>query len=102
MNPSHDLPVAAHPAVFPPAVGTEVRRVIVDELDIGNEAGPRIGAFDQIVAEQGVFRKAALQHLAQRIHFIDTFAGKDAFAEKILIHVRDGVRVDIESGLSRV
>ena len=36
-DPAHDLPVAAHPAVLAPAVGAEVRRIIVDQFDIAHQ-----------------------------------------------------------------
>ena len=65
-------------------------------------AGARIGAFDQIVAEQDVFREAVLQSLAERVHFVDAFAGVNALAEQVLIDVRNGPRIDIEAGLPGV
>ena len=38
----------------------------------------------------------------QRLHFVDPFPDKNPFAIQILINVRSGVRIDIESCLPRI
>ena len=48
--PAHDLPVAAQPAMFAAVIGAVVRRIIVDNFDIGGKPGARVCAFDQVVA----------------------------------------------------
>ena len=47
-------------------VGAVVRGIVVDHLDIADQPGARVSAFDQVVAEQRVAREAMLQHLVQR------------------------------------
>ena len=88
--------------MFAPVVGAVVRGIIVDDFDIAGQAGARVRAFDQVMAEQGIAREAPVQHAVHRVHFIDTLAGEDAFAVKILVHVGNGARVDIEASLARI
>ena len=56
-QPGKQLPIAADPAVFAFRKRAVSGRVIFHQLDI-DEAGARVLAFDQIVAEDGVLRKA--------------------------------------------
>ena len=101
-QPAGNLPVAAQPAMLAPVVGAVVRGIVVDHLDIADQAGARVGAFDQVVAEQGVAREASIEYLMNGVDLVDAFAGEDAFAVQILIDVRDRAGVDIEAGLTRV
>ena len=101
-QPTYNLPVAAQPAMLAPVVGAVMRGIVVDDFDIADQAGARVGAFDQVVAEQGISRKAAIQHAVNGVDFVDAFAGEDAFAVEILVNVRDGAGVDIKAGLSGV
>ena len=57
-DPAHDLPVAAQPAMLAAIIGAVVRRIIVDDFDIGGQTGARIGAFNQVVAEQRIARES--------------------------------------------
>ena len=41
-------------------VGGVVRRIVVNDLDVGDKTGAGVGALDQIVREQSVSRKAAI------------------------------------------
>ena len=54
-----NLPVAAHPAMLAAVVGAVVRGIILDHLDVADQPGAGVGAFDQIVAEQGIAGEAA-------------------------------------------
>ena len=56
-EPLDDLPVAADPAVFAAGVRGVVRGIVVDDLDVGDEAGAGVGAFDEVVREKGVAGK---------------------------------------------
>src|SRR6266487_2214762 len=93
-QPLRNLPVATDPTVFPASVGGVVRRVVVDDLDIGYEASASVGALDEIVRQESVSWKAAIQHFMQDADFIDTLAGEDALPEEILVDVGDGTCVD--------
>src|ERR1700683_240967 len=52
------------------------------------------------MAEKSVSRESAIQHGVQRGELINPFAGKNTFAEQILICVRDGACVNIEPALA--
>ncbi len=49
-DPANDLPISAQPAMFAAVVGAVVRRVIVDDFDIGGKTYARIRALNEIVA----------------------------------------------------
>ena len=83
-------------------VGGVAGGVVVDDLDVGDEAGADVSALDEIVREQGVAGEAAVEHLVQDADVVDALAGEDAFAEEVLIDVRDGAGVDVEAGLAGV
>ena len=101
-EPSRDLPVATNPAVLTAGMSGVVGRVVVDDFDVGDEAGAGVRAFDEIVREKSVAREAAVEYLVEDVDFVDALAGKDALAEKILIDVGDGAGVDVESGFAGV
>ena len=101
-EPLDDLPVAADPAMFAAGVGGVVRGVVVDDFDVGDEAGAGVGAFDEVVREEGVARESAVEDLVEDRDLVDAFAGEDALAEEVLVDVGDGARVDIEAGLAGV
>ena len=83
-------------------VGAVVGGIIVDQFDVGGQAGARIRALDQVVAEQRIARKTAIEHGMQRGHFVNSLAGKDAFAEQILVGVGNGAGVNIEAVLAGI
>ena len=61
-NSHHEnLPVAAHPAMLPPRVREHARRIVVDDLDVGDERGPRVEPLEQIVRQQRVLRHAPVE-----------------------------------------
>ncbi len=68
-------------------VGAEVRRVVVDEFDIGGQTDTRIRTFDQVVTQQGIAREAAVEHGMKSGNLIDALAGKHAFAVEVLVGV---------------
>ena len=79
-----------------------MRGIILDDFDVAGQAGAGVGAFDQIVAEQGVAGEAAVEDAMDGVDLVDAFAGEAAFAVEILIGVGDGAGVDVESGFSGV
>ena len=101
-EPLGDLPVSTDPAVFAAGVGGVVGGVVVDDFDVCDEAGAGVGAFDEVVGEEGVAGESAVEDLMEDADFVDAFSGEDAFAEEVLIDVGDGAGVDVEAGLSRV
>ena len=60
-QPPQDLPVAAHPAVLAPRVREDARRIVVHDLDVGDQRRARVEALEQVVRQQRVLRHAALE-----------------------------------------
>ncbi len=50
--------------------------VLLDQIDIGHQRRAGITAFKQIVTENQVIRKTAINGLTERIYIIDTLADK--------------------------
>ncbi len=88
--------------MFAPIVGAVVRGIVVDDFDVADQPGPRVCAFDQVMAEQGIARKAVLEYAAQGLDFVDSLAGEYAFALQVLVDVGGRTRVDVESGLAGI
>jgi hypothetical protein len=68
-----------------------------------------VTAFQQVVAEDAVFREAAGQRLLEGCDVVDALADEGAFLERILIDIghRPGVRVDarlaaVQAGIARL
>ena len=101
-EPLSNLPVAAHPAMLAAGVGAVVGGVVVDDFDVGGQAGAGVGAFDEVMAEQGIAGEALFEHGVEGRDFVDAFAGEAAFGVEVLIDVGDGARVDVEAGLAGV
>ena len=78
------------------------RRVIVDDLDVGDQRRTGIQALEQIVREQRVFRHAAVERGDERVDVVEPFAREDAFVEEILIDVRDRGGVRVHAGVAGV
>src|SRR5690242_2260628 len=54
------------------------------------------------MAQQGILRETAIEHSMYRAGFVNSFAGKNPFAVKVLINVGNGARVDVEPSLSGI
>ena len=79
-----------------------MRGIVVDDLDIGGQSGARVGAFDQIVAEERVAREALVEHRHEARPLRRFPCREDAFAVEILVDVGDCAGVYIEAGLAGV
>ena len=101
-EPPQDLPVAAYPAVLAPRVREDARRVVVDDLDVGDQGRPRIEAFEEIVRQQRVLRHPALERRGERVDIVEALAGENAFVEQVLVDVGHGGRVRVDAGVAGV
>ena len=101
-EPPQDLPVAAHPAVLASRVREDARRIVVDDLDVGDEGRPRIEALEEVVRQQRVLRHAPFERRHERIDVVEALAGEDAFVEEILVDVGDRGRVRVDAGMAGV
>ncbi|MDT4803918.1 hypothetical protein FQZ97_366840 [compost metagenome] len=99
-KPRQQLPVAANPAVPAFHVGAVARRVFLVQLHVAEQAGARIAALDQVVAEDAVVGKAAFQRLLEGVHRVDALADERAVAEQVLVDVRDGAGIGVDAGVA--
>jgi hypothetical protein len=78
-----------------------VRGELVEQLDVGHQAGAGEHAFEQVVAEQRVVGHAACHRGLEGVEVVDALARVAPLPEQVLVDVRyrEGVRVD--SGGSR-
>ena len=74
------LPVAANPPVLSARVADVRGGIVVVDDHIGEQPGPRVVAFDQVVGEQCVLGKATVGRELERIDVVDALAGETAFA----------------------
>ena len=75
--------------------------MLFDEVDIGHQCRTRIPAFQQVVAEDEILRKASVDGLAKRVHVVDALADERAFPENILVDIRDLARVGVDARVTR-
>jgi hypothetical protein len=61
-----------------------------------------MAAFDQVVAEDGVVGEAPFQAQLERIDRVDALANERAFVKHVLIHVRDHLRIRIDTRIAGI
>ncbi len=83
-------------------VREDARRIVVDDLDVGDQRRPRVQALEQVVRQQCVLGHPALERCHERIDVVEALAGEDAFVEEVLIHVGYSGRVRIHTGVAGV
>jgi hypothetical protein len=101
-GPARNLPISADPAITPGHVCVVAGRIFFVELYVAQETGAGIGAFQQVVAEDAILREAIAECLLEGIELIDPFADEGPFSEQVLIHVRHGACVWIDTGFAGV
>ena len=69
-------------------VGVVVRGIVVEKFDVTDQRRAREDRFKKIVTQQRLIGHAIVERPLEGIHVVETFAGIDAFAEKILIQRR--------------
>ncbi len=101
-KPGQDLPVAANPALAAIDIGDEAGGMVLDQLDIVDEAAAGEAAFDQVVAEDGIVGKAHSDGGLESAQVIDPLADEGAFGKKIVVDVGDFAGVGIDADLAGV
>ena len=101
-DPRQQLPVAPHPTVLPLGVDLVAGRVFLDHLDVGDQAGSGIVAFQQVMRQDGVLRNPVTQGGLERVNLIDALAAERSATEEILVDVGDGHRVGRQTALGGV
>ena len=85
-----------------PRVCEDTRRIVVNELDVGDKRGSSVEPFEQVVRQQRIHRHPMLERGDKRIDVVQALAGEDAFVEEILIDVGDRSRVRIDTGVTGI
>ena len=73
---------------------------LLDDLDIGGETSAGEDTFEQIVAEKRRIRYPAAESGLERINVVDALADIGAFAEQVLVNVRDGTGIGVNPALA--
>ena len=95
-DPRQKLPIAARPAVLSAGVHVLAAGKIFDDLDVRGKARAREGAFEQVMAEQGVVGHPAGQGRREGVDVIDAFASERPFVEQVLIDIGNGRRIGLD------
>jgi hypothetical protein len=66
-------------------------------LHIADQAGTGVASLQQIVAENSIFRETASADFLECVDVVDSLANKGTFIKQILIDIRYGPRVRIDS-----
>src|SRR5207248_6957174 len=96
-QPRQNLPVASNPSMPPDSVNLVARRIFFVKCHVAYQTAAGVDRFQQVVTQDSIFRKAAGQRALKSIDVIHAFADERALAEKVLIILRDGVVVVIDT-----
>ncbi|MNO61713.1 hypothetical protein D3C76_523680 [compost metagenome] len=99
-DPRQQLPVAARPAVQALDHHVETRRRIFHHLDIRGQPGAGENTLEQVVAEQLVLPYPAGERRFEGVDVVDALAGVGAFAEQVLVDIRDRRRIRVHAARS--
>src|SRR5512135_818338 len=83
-------------------VGAVVGGVVLNNFDVADQPGSRIGAFDEVMTQEDVARKSPFQYTMNRGDFINTLSCEDPLREQVLVRVRDRSGTDVETGFAGV
>ena len=72
-------------------------REFLDELNVRGEAGARKNSLEEIMAEQSIFGDTASESCLEGIDVVDALAGLGSLTEEVLIDVRDGRGIGIDT-----
>jgi hypothetical protein len=74
-----------------------VPRKIFEEDEVGDEAGASVRSFEQVMAQEGIFRGPSGQTRLEGAHVVDPLSREDPDVEEVLIDVKGGVTIEVES-----
>ena len=97
-DPGQQLPVAARPAVLAGSRHQVVRGELIEELDIGHQAGPGEDALEEVVAQERVVGHPVRHRGGEGVQVVDPLAGEAPFLEQVLVDVRHRRCVRIDAG----
>ena len=98
-QPAQQLPVAAHPAITSAGIGLIGGRILFIQQHVGQQGRAQVAAFQQVMAENPVFRKALTQRALEGVDIVNTLADEGTFGEQVLVHIRDRTGIGVDAGL---
>ena len=96
-QPGQQLPVPPDPPVEPGKVAVDLPGTAVGQLHLPQQARPEVAALQQIVGQDSVVGKAAVQTGVEGIHRKDAFSGVGALVKEVMIHVAGGGAVGVHA-----
>ncbi len=99
-QPAGDLPVSPHPAVQAMQPGEHGLGVVLEYDDVGDQPGPSVDAFEQVVTQDSVLRYAPAQRPLEGGDFVDPLARVDPLTEQVLIEIGDGMGVEVQARIA--
>ena len=97
-DPREELPVAPGPPVQPAGVALVVRREVVEQLHVADEAAAGEGPLEVVVAEERPVGGPPVQRRLEGVHVVDPLPHEGAPAEEVLVDVRGGRGVGVDAG----
>lgn len=86
-QPEEDLPVSADPSVSSFHIRAVAHGEVFEQLDAGGQSCSRVAAFQQVVAENCVFRETVSEDFAEGFDIVDSFSDERACLEEILVDI---------------
>jgi len=83
-------------------VGAVAGRIFLVQLNVAQQPGAGIAAFQQVVTENAVLGKAPGQGLFEGLDLVDALADERTLLEGILIDVGDGAGIGVDARLAAV
>ena len=72
---------------------------VLEDGYVGHQACSSVYAFEEVMAEEGVLRDSSPQAALEGSDVIDAFPSVNAYTEKVLVHVRDRMGVEIQTSI---
>ena len=76
--------------------------MILVQLHVAQQSGPRVTSFQKIVAQNPVLGEALLERALECIDLIDSLADERAFTEHVLVDIGDGACIGVDARLATV
>ena len=97
LQPADNLPVATRPAVVAFSVVDIIGGVVVEKLEVVDEAAADVAALDEVVTQDKVLGEGPFQHFLEHTEVVDALAAERALVEDVLVELEAGGGVDIQA-----
>ncbi len=100
-DPRQELPIAPGPPVVAADRDLVVGRELLEQIDVGHEAGAGVEALEEVVAQERVVRHPAGEGRLEGVHVVDALPRVRPLAEEILVDVGHGGRIRVHAARAR-